>query len=346
MFRKKPHPVFLGLGLLLVFLCLILVGSPVIILITAPPPTATSQPTPTPTPFPEKGPPTIRGWEEGKVESVCLKAELSFPQIIGKIPEPIDETTRKILTRLGLQVVANGSPCEATLTLTLSGEAFKAYYVPGGTCYTGGKVDGQIQLTSDGQPPLNFPITANKPVPESIWVDWCQARRQPVDYPFKDLWFEPLTDDLSRIWGPQVLVYVLDEDVDQHWQTSVSRRLSMIGPENEIVFALIYALEDEDENLREGAVRQIGEFAPRAEEAIPFVTMALDDEDWEVRMCAAEALGKFGLKAKDTLPALIQTLNDSDSNVGYVAHEALKQITGEDFGYDTSAWQRWWEKQQ
>jgi hypothetical protein len=39
-------------------------------------------------------------------------------------------------------------------------------------------------------------------------------------------------------------------------------------------------------------------------------------------------------------------LEDESAVVGAAAGEALRSLTGQKFGWDTDAWQEWWEEQE
>jgi hypothetical protein len=73
--------------------------------------------------------------------------------------------------------------------------------------------------------------------------------------------------------------------------------------------------------------------------AVPPLIEALDSRHASVRWAAVTILGE--LRAHDAIPRLIQALDDRD--VHSAAVEALRHITGEDFGDDGDAWQRWVE---
>jgi len=62
------------------------------------------------------------------IQTLCLEVEQSYPQIEEEFAEPIAEAVRHTLAGLGLQVVAVGTPCDATLTFTLTGTALGASY--------------------------------------------------------------------------------------------------------------------------------------------------------------------------------------------------------------------------
>lgn len=290
------------------------------------------------TPLPEKVPPHVQGWEGVTLETICLEPTYSFPQIEGEIPQPIDESAELMLTRLGMEIVDDASSCDATLSLNLSGRTWRAFYIGAGNCYTGGEVDGELILITGGKKPLSFPITGSVPLSQAVSVSQC--KKDPVDYPFINLWFEPLLDGLVQFWGPQALVWALEIDRLE----LVYRQLLDVGPVDEVITALLYVLEDEDGDYhhRQYALLLLGEFAPEAKEAIPLLIQTLNnDQDDLLRRGAVRALGKFGPEAKDAIPTLIQAINN-DSWAVYA--ETLEQFTGQDFGNDTERWQVWWEE--
>ena len=108
---------------------------------------------------------------------------------------------------------------------------------------------------------------------------------------------------------------------------------------------LISALKDEDEYVREAAVKALGEINPEwreteeAKRKVPEFITALKDEDSVVRRAAAWALRE--LKDPRAVEPLITALKDEDWHVRMVAAEALKKITGKNFGEDEAKWRDW-----
>jgi hypothetical protein len=255
-----------------------------------------------------------------------------------------DDTTREILTRLGLSVVSDDSPCDATLTLNLNCEAFAARYTRVGTFYGGGQVKGQLILASAGQVPCTFPISGYSPLPDYISSE-AEERPNPWDFPFENLTFEPIVNGLYSIWGPQVLVWSMDLTPPGEY-ISWEERFDVIGPVEEVVTALIYALQHESRGLRINAARLLAGFAPEAEKAIPFLTLSLNDPD-VIDSCIF-ALEVFGPKAMSAVPELINIIDDDEihPHEQNSAIDALVAITGQDYGKDVSSWQQWWDDQQ
>jgi len=238
-------------------------------------PVPTSTPMPTLPPMPEKTPPPVRIWEGADAKTICLQTELTSPEGNQVIPDPIGEAVRNILRNMGLQVVDHGAPCDATLTITTDAGADKGFYVPGGSCYTGGNVQMAISFTAIGQEDFETVINAERPAGEVVGASWCEEHRQPDDfleyYVFEETWSEPLLDILVDLWGPQVLVWAMDQIAAGKWPNHVSRRLETIGPTDEIVRALIYALQDESKILRRNAACMVRGFGWEAKDAFPFL---------------------------------------------------------------------------
>jgi len=340
-----------------------------------PTPTPTSSPTPTPLPTATPTPLPVQalGWEEVTVHTLCLEVEQSYPEIEGEFSQSIADTAQRVLARVGLQVVAQGSACDAALTIALISEALGEEYTSG-YCYTGAKSNGQILLAAPDRVQFTFPISGFRSPPFNI--SYCPP--EPNDAPFEEAWSEAILEGLAHLWGPRVLIKALvdeewwmrktaalalgeigpgaveavpaiiqtmeDEDWVVRWSTAWA--LWKIGPGAvEAVPALIQALEDEDSSdVRGTAALALGEIGPGAIEAVPALIQALGDGNIVVREHAALALGEIGPGAIEAVPALIHALGDRNI-VRDPAAAALKKITGQDFGDDANRWQEWWEEQ-
>jgi HEAT repeat protein len=121
---------------------------------------------------------------------------------------------------------------------------------------------------------------------------------------------------------------------DEAWHVSnwLALVLGSISLEaEEIILALIEALQDREGEIRKRAAYALGNISKEATEAaVPALIEALKDEAWQVRSGAAYALGSIGAQAKDTLPgiipALIKALNDEEGKVRSRAASALEGI--------------------
>jgi len=261
-------------------------------------------------------------WEGITLHTLCLEVEQSYPEIEGKAPEPITEAARRVLAGIGLLVVAEGAPCDATLTVALTGEALGAEYSGGEKyCYSGARVGGQMTLTLPERAPLTLPIEGEQRTPYVISV--CPEKS--ADAPFAKAWSQALLGGLAQLWGHQVFVQALmDESV--RVREAAADALAEMGPQAvDAVPALIQALrnEEEDSDLRQAASDALGAIGS---EAVPVLVQALADEDERVRWAAARALEDMGPQAVEAIPALIQALRDGDEDVSWAAASALGDI--------------------
>jgi HEAT repeat protein len=92
--------------------------------------------------------------------------------------------------------------------------------------------------------------------------------------------------------------------------------------------ALVEALSNPNQLVRQNAALALGEIGPEAKSAVPALTTALSDSTWEVRRAAAVSLGKLGPEAKSATAALEKLTADRNSLVQKAAREALRQVKG------------------
>jgi HEAT repeat protein len=93
------------------------------------------------------------------------------------------------------------------------------------------------------------------------------------------------------------------------------------------VSSLTDALKRGNESDRMDALRTLGEFGPKAVEAVPALIDALADEKLHLQWGAVRALGKIGPAAEAAIPAL--TAMQKENYVWDEVIKALKKITGE-----------------
>lgn len=86
----------------------------------------------------------------------------------------------------------------------------------------------------------------------------------------------------------------------------------------------IEKLKAEDPHTRATAARALGEL--RHEEVVPALLQALNDKDREVRLAVVRALGRIGPRAKGAAPALMGMRQDADPEVRAEVAGVLKQI--------------------
>jgi hypothetical protein len=301
---------------------------------------------PTPAPVPTVGPtptpfsPPHYGWEDVTVRTLCVEVDQTYDEIEGKEPQPIAEATQEILGMLGVQVVAEGEPCDAALTITLVFEAVGGEYSSGMKqyCYTGSRVRGELQLAAADRLPVAASLSGNYPRPEKI----INCPTEPADAPFHQCWREALVKGFAEIWGPQVFIQALEHE-ETAVRLAIIPELYQLRPKEVAVSILMKALEDADRRVRSQAVGILGRIGSEAVIAVPALSQALGDQERLVRSSAARALGEIGPEALDAVPALIEAL--SEYQIRETVVEALLAITGQDLGEDADAWWQWWDAQ-
>jgi hypothetical protein len=104
-------------------------------------------------------------------------------------------------------------------------------------------------------------------------------------------------------------------------------RLAEIGPAAaEAVPALIEALRDSADDVRQGAASALGKIGPAAAAAVPALIEALRDSNNDVRLEAVRALGEIGPCAPEAVAALRGARRDSDEAVCRAAADALGKL--------------------
>ena len=104
--------------------------------------------------------------------------------------------------------------------------------------------------------------------------------------------------------------------------------------------AVVRALSDSDPEVRGYAAELCASWD--IADALPAVTKMLRQDRANItRASCAHALGIYNNFA--AIPALIQALGDDYKDVRIYARESLKEMTGQNFGYDKEAWSHWFE---
>ena len=322
-------------------------------------PSPTPAPTfgPTPTPLPVQAP----GWEGTTVEAYCLAVEQNFPKVPPELEEVgtphIQETTERVLGRLGLRAVTES--CEATLAISMTGQALSADYLNAGTCYSGASVTGEMLLSGEGYSPIVLPISVTHDPPLAITsAEFC---KEPWGAPFLVVWPQALLEGLAQLWGPRVpiaamtdkewtvstaalrlvsggepvegavpaIIEVLEADGGLNVREEAARALGRIGAEEGVIPALMRVMEDKGEydGVRGAAIHGLMLLGPDAAEAVPALIKILDKERFSsLSSDAARALGQIGPVTPEIIPALIEALDDKYSLTREAAAEALGQI--------------------
>jgi HEAT repeat protein len=123
-----------------------------------------------------------------------------------------------------------------------------------------------------------------------------------------------VADSLGKI-GPDakaavpVLIKALGDKREEGSRSTFATALGRIGPSaKDAVPALIEAAQDEEETLRECAVRALGLIGPDAKAAVPVLIQIAKDKDNPQRDDAITALGRIGPNAKAAVPVLLEAL--------------------------------------
>jgi len=115
---------------------------------------------------------------------------------------------------------------------------------------------------------------------------------------------------------------------DENTRAEAAEALGDLGADGKPALpALLMALGDEGERVRQNVLRAIVAIGPD-EKAIQPLTNSLKDSDNIVRALSASALGQLGPLARKSIPALREALHDRDENVQKEAADALKAISG------------------
>jgi len=249
------------------------------------------------------------GWQDVQIRTLCLDVRQSYLEIDPDFSLPLEPSLRRVLSGLGLRVVASGETCDGALRLSLQGEALAEDYVcilgnACGHCFTGARISGELTLTSSDRTPWVHTFNTGIEPPSSI----SDCPKVPEDAPLDVLWPGTVLAGLLDLWGTPVLKVALD---------------------------------DRDEGMREALV---GLLRAQGKEGVPLLVKALQDRSAQVRLRAANALGSLGAQAREAVPALVETLDDTDRPVRLATAGALNLITGHDLGQDQATWRKWLEE--
>lgn len=124
------------------------------------------------------------------------------------------------------------------------------------------------------------------------------------------------------------LIQALDDDMsDVREEAARGISESLVVPDKEAVASLIRALKDDSCFVRKFAALALGKVdSDSTERVVPHLIQALKDRNYWVREAAAQALGDIALPAEGVVPALREALNDKEEDVRKAAAEALENI--------------------
>jgi HEAT repeat protein len=320
-----------------------------------PTPTATLTPTPaipTPTPpvYAEPVPLYPSGWQNVRIDRLCLDVREYYTNVTGGFTLSLASYIAQELGLLGMEVVQVGEACDATLTFNWTMAAVGGVYVSGygtsqtrTTCYTGADVRGDVRLVADSRAYTAY-FHESKATPDFIspalgtvaeseggflssdlFAGSCPE--EPAGAPFPVLWPEAMQEQLLLLWGPPVVHAAVDTgDVTLQQGALQALRGADAGfDDHTIITLLLHAMESESEIVRRYATNYLGDFVDD-ELAVVGLVLALDDPDHLVRRTAAEGLGKSEAATDEIVAALIETLQDPAETVRVAAAASLGEI--------------------
>jgi hypothetical protein len=157
---------------------------------------------------------------------------------------------------------------------------------------------------------------------------------------------EACVNGLKIIKNPKAVEYLiksaLDEKLNWRLRFYVIQSLSEINTP-EVVSVLVKLIDDANIPVKISTLHVLTTL--KVLDAIQRACKLLnEDNTWEVKVAAIKYLDIFD--NQDLIEPLINTVQDNmlDGCVKIKIVALLKKLTNEDFGFDSSAWLRWWEK--
>lgn len=131
------------------------------------------------------------------------------------------------------------------------------------------------------------------------------------------------------------------EDADPGVRAASIRALGLHG-EPAHAARIVKGLTDEDPLVRTESARALQRLHnPAAVEGLMAALDEAKEQDAGVRIEAARALGQYA--ERRVVERLIAALRDEKLAVNHATRESLRTLTGQDFGLDRGAWQRWYK---
>jgi HEAT repeat protein len=126
----------------------------------------------------------------------------------------------------------------------------------------------------------------------------------------------------------EAVTAALDKSEDPFVRWGAARALAGIAPHApaRAVPVLARRLDDENHDVRLGALLALQRYGPAAKPALEALTKAVRNKDRATRALAVEVLGTIGKEAQPAAPVLITALSDSEDSVRMAAVVALPQV--------------------
>ncbi|NSW54254.1 MAG: hypothetical protein HPY85_17260 [Anaerolineae bacterium] len=217
------------------------------------------------------------GWEDVKVDQVCLQSNLSFPRN-NEFEKP-EVMMKRVLEEMGFQVVS--SDCDFTLAVNATGEALSGSYQNIGgikkaqTCHTGGEILGEMAVTATGHPTIEVAIFQRKEPPAMISGNTCPDQNAS---PVGSMMHVAVLENLRKLFGAKALWAEL-QVVDSSGSDLFSESF-VLRSEGAIEF-LIEKLMTGDDNEKWNADLVLSHLGPAAIEAVPYLIYLYETEHWD-----------------------------------------------------------------
>ena len=131
---------------------------------------------------------------------------------------------------------------------------------------------------------------------------------------------------------------------DEERMAAVEGLIAMGPAAQQAVPQLVQALSNQDPAVQMAIFEVLGAQPP--EVIVPQMAQALSGGDPQVISAIAQQLGSLGPQAMPAVEPLIQAMTSANEQTAASLAQALASITGQNFGIDAAAWQRWWAEQQ
>jgi len=254
-----------------------------------------------------------------------------------KVSLPFYEYAEKILNYAGLSVVEeDATTYDVTISIEAKGIPGSARYrgTISGSHWTKATVKGKISFSA-GDKTFRWDFSYTEGPDQTIYRSYTTPNNAPFKASFNGGFIPAFLNAIAKVLGMPPLIYALEHE-DESVRDTAAKILRELG-DLYAVEPLISALKDKNWRVREWAVEALGVLKdPRAVEPLIF---ALKDESQVIRVAVAKVLRE--LKDLRAVEPLISALKDEDGVVRFWAAAALEKITGKNFGKDEAKWRDW-----
>jgi hypothetical protein len=180
-------------------------------------------------------------------ENICVSEHY---RISGTENEKDDAYIKDLMYRTGAHLSENGQNCDLIIKADFELTALSASYT-GVSCYSGVRVEGEISISSLGQPTTTLPIYTEYPPPASILESNCKKTPQEAFF-HRARYLHAILRSLASVWGEQIYLSAIrgDENDRLTW----AARDILENMDREAVPILIEGLRSVDHNIRENSL--------------------------------------------------------------------------------------------